>query len=800
MSAIYSSWSLFQEHVYSAVVSGGLMASILLAVAAAIAAILKRRRTSAAARCQVWTATVVCLAGLPLVSQLMPAWDLPVSQPSPGTENEIVEAPDNHNEVPHRATASAATDVFAAATETASIGTPVLPDSQVPATKTSEASPIDKLLATVPVIWPTGFVAVFGSTVLGWCSLLYLRLTSKDTTDPVILKELHDLKNQMGIRRDIRLVVSQRRAIPMAWGLLRPTIHLPSAAANWNEDARRAVLLHELAHIRRHDYPVQLVARLVCAIYWYNPLAWIAIWKLRAEQEASCDDAVLNQGTSAASYAKHLTQILVDGVRSRWETAVALAAVRAGRLEQRVTDILSTTRNRRSPSIRQSVLCSVLILGAAVAIATAGPLKFLSAHDKTAETTVDGANGQKATAKSLADIRDTVLKNYVRQLDRESITRSAIDGMLESLNDPYSQYISPKDLANLRISVRGELSGIGARLDKKDDFPVISLPLPGSPALAAGLKPGDVILEIDSVSAKSLELKEVASRIRGPVGSVVALKIRRGDDSTEVKVTRDKIKLSTVRGFTALQAPKDKADQFRIDATSGIGYVHLSSLSENTPGELRDVLKKLDKRGLKGVILDLRFCPGGTLKAAIGVVSLFVREGKVVVIRGRDGKENARNVTADSHLGDYPLVVIVNELTASAGEIVAGALQDHGRAKIVGTRTFGKASVQTLLPLSDELGAIKLTTAFYCPPNGRNIDRIPGKATWGIDADDGYFVDVPADRREQLQKQFGTIPAQSRKQVDAITPNTLRSEAGDPQLAAALQTLQAKLRTETLPK
>lgn len=795
MSTLHPYWSSLRQHLLPAVMSSGIMATLLLAIVAVTAAILKRRRASAATLCQVWAAMVLCLLGLPLASQLVPAWTLSLGQSSHTAANQVaVSAGDRVG--PTLGAIDSDANSSAKSTETASIGTPLIAASPAPVTKPSKVIRTTEFLAWLPVMWLTGFVVFFCSTILGWCSLFSLRLTTKETEDSTLLQELHDLKNELGIRRQVRLIVSGRRVIPMTWGIWRPTIHLPSAAVNWSDDARRAVLLHELAHISRHDCLAQLFSRLACAVYWYNPLMWYAMWSLRAEQEASCDDAVLNQGTNAASYAMHLTQIVVGRMRFHWETAVALAAGRASRLERRVTAILNATCNRRSPSMRQTALSSLLIVGSAIAVSSASPLRFAVAQENSAKTASDGADAEKASKQSLAGIRDTLLKNYVRPLDDKLLTRSAIEGMLATLNDPYSQYISAKDLAVLRISVRGALTGIGARLKTEDGHPMIEFPLPGSPALESGLKPGDVILEIDSVPAKSLQLRDVANRIRGPIGSVVTLKIRRGENVSEVKVTRDRIKLRTAHGLNRRVGPAEKAERFMIDSANKIGYVRLSSFSENTPNELNEILQKLIPQGMKGAILDLRFCPGGTLKSAVGVANLFLREGNVVIIRGRDGDETARRAANEPFVGDFPLVVVVNELTASAAEIVAGALQDHGRAKIVGTRTYGKASVQTLIPLSDELGAIKLTTAFYCPPHGRNIDRMPGKATWGIDADEGYFVAVPVDQRKQLQKQFGTSSAlnQPRKRVDAITPETLRN-VGDTQLAAALQAVQAKLKT-----
>jgi carboxyl-terminal processing protease len=397
----------------------------------------------------------------------------------------------------------------------------------------------------------------------------------------------------------------------------------------------------------------------------------------------------------------------------------------------------------------------------------------------------------------LAELRAKITEQYLTPVDVKLIEQGAIKGMIAALDDPYSDYLTPDMVAEMEKQIRGTLVGIGAHLEKHDGQIRVVTPLEDSPALKAGLQPGDVILQIDGKPTAGIELTEAVKRIVGQQGTVVRLNIgREGVQEVEINVTRDSIKVPTVSGF---QRRPDNHWSYFLDPDQKIGYVQLAQLGAATPQELRAALESLKAQGLKGLILDLRFCPGGMLESAVAVSKLFLNDGTIVTIHGRDSEPTPIKVDAAGALGDFPLIVLVNGDTASAAEIVAGALQDNHRALVLGTRTLGKGSVQTLIKLEEDGGAIKLTTSEYRLPSGRNIDRRPGEASWGINPDDGYFV--PLDQaqsktlleRRQARDIIGRQAGDNGDATAEITPEWIESQQADPQLAAALRTMSARL-------
>jgi carboxyl-terminal processing protease len=267
----------------------------------------------------------------------------------------------------------------------------------------------------------------------------------------------------------------------------------------------------------------------------------------------------------------------------------------------------------------------------------------------------------------------------------------------------------------------------------------------------------------------------------------------RAGNRTDLEITRAEFKLETVTGYRRME---NRDWEFLLEQEHKIGYVQLSQLGADTPAALAGAVQALKAQGMRGLILDLRFCPGGLLNSAVDCVKLFVSEGKIVSVRGRDNEEKSFSADGKTTLGDFPLVVLVGEQTASASEIVAGALQDNKRALLLGSRTFGKGSVQSIIKLADGTGALKLTTAYYYLPSGRNIDRTAGQPTWGIDPTEGYYVPLSRDQlaaldRKRQERQLGTAPGETAK----VTPKSIEGEGSDPQLAAGLKTLLTKLAT-----
>jgi carboxyl-terminal processing protease len=390
----------------------------------------------------------------------------------------------------------------------------------------------------------------------------------------------------------------------------------------------------------------------------------------------------------------------------------------------------------------------------------------------------------RAILKDQAKVLEQLQKLHIKPPGEAALVDGAIKGMIDALGDPYSSYLGPDEFADLERRLGGALVGIGVQLKEADGRFLVEAPLPGSPAQKAGLRPGDEILEVDGRPIRGLKTGDVVARVVGPEGTVVKLAIARPDGKEEtVEITRRPIKVPTVAGVRPADSGRGA---WMVDPERKIGYARIAQFSPTTPDELKDAIRSMQDEGMKAMILDLRTCPGGILSSAIEAANLFLRGGTIVSIRGRDGALTTAEADPAKALGDFPLVVLVNEQTASAAEVVSGALQARNRAVVVGARTFGKGSIQAIVKLEGGGGAIKLTTAYYTLPDGRNIDKGPGKASWGVDPDDGDFV--PMDAR-QLEAIF--------KRRAAGAPG---GDRDDVQLAAGLKALSGKLETGEFPK
>ncbi len=307
-----------------------------------------------------------------------------------------------------------------------------------------------------------------------------------------------------------------------------------------------------------------------------------------------------------------------------------------------------------------------------------------------------------------AEVLRQIEEHYVEPQDSEELIYGAIKGMVESL-DPHSAFMTRQEHNDLMIETKGSFSGVGIEITTRDGVITVVSPIEGTPAYRAGIKAGDLIIKIDDESTKDMTLPEAVKRIRGPKGSEIKLTVtREGQEKPlDFKITRDVIPLRSVRHHKL---------------TPMIGYVRISNFQSKTEPDLRSALKQLEsEEPLEGLILDLRNNPGGLLDQAIKVSDLFIDQGLIVSTKGRDPNQNMEIFASKSDQSrSYPMVVLVNEGSASASEIVAGALQDNKRALVLGAKTFGKGSVQTILPLSDGSG-LRLTTARYYTPGGRAI-------------------------------------------------------------------------------
>jgi carboxyl-terminal processing protease len=299
-------------------------------------------------------------------------------------------------------------------------------------------------------------------------------------------------------------------------------------------------------------------------------------------------------------------------------------------------------------------------------------------------------------------------KSYVEPQDSEKLIQGAIKGMVQSL-DPHSSFLSKEEHQELLIETKGSFSGIGIEITVRDNSLTVVSPIEGTPAYKAGIQAGDRIIKIDGKLTSDMTLPEAVKGIRGEKGTEVNLTVMRegADKPLEFTVTRDLIPIKSVRSFLL---------------TPDIAYVRISNFQSKTARDLSAALEMIETKGaLSGLVLDLRNNPGGLLSQAIEVSDLFINSGVIVSTKGRDSSQDL-HATAhqEKRERDYPIIVLVNGGSASAAEIVAGALQDNKRAVILGTNTFGKGSVQTIIPLSDGSG-LRLTTAIYYTPSGRSI-------------------------------------------------------------------------------
>lgn len=313
--------------------------------------------------------------------------------------------------------------------------------------------------------------------------------------------------------------------------------------------------------------------------------------------------------------------------------------------------------------------------------------------------------------KLLNETIHQVSDKYVDSIPSDSLYMRALNGMLLSL-DPYSQLLSPKDYEDLQIHTQGNYEGLGIRIDVVDQILTVISPIEGTPAYRAGLLPGDRIVEVDGVSTRGWAEEKAVQELRGPRGSSVTLTIAR-EGLTEplvVEIERRPISLSSV--------------PYAFMIAEGIGYVRFTQFSENGRDEIREAVRDLEKQGMRSLVLDLRDNPGGLLDQAIEVTDLFLPRGaEIVATRGRMSEsDRVYNARDNDDFSVHPMVVLVNRASASASEIVAGALQDHDRALLVGQTTWGKGLVQSLFPLDDGY-FLKLTTARYYTPSGRSIQR-----------------------------------------------------------------------------
>ena len=361
----------------------------------------------------------------------------------------------------------------------------------------------------------------------------------------------------------------------------------------------------------------------------------------------------------------------------------------------------------------------------------------------------------------VVDVLHEVRGRYVTEISPQrerKLVEDMINGGLERL-DPHSSYINNRDFKQFSRNNKGKFGGIGIQVgydrSNRGLLTVIS-PMVGTPAYEAGVLAGDTIVKIDGKKTDNMRIDEAVDLIQGDPDSLITLTVVHdgGKEPVEIPIRRAIIKVQSVLGD---KRKENKEWDYYLDQNSKIGYLRISSFSETASAEVKDVIVNLQKEGAKGLILDLRNNPGGLLKAAVEISDMFLSEGKIVSTRGRNQQEEVIDARPEGTMflpvEKYPIAVLINRNSASASEILAAALQDHNRAVVIGERSYGKGSVQNIIDLENKSSALKLTTASYWRPSGKNIHRFPdSKETdeWGVKPNLGYEIILKDEERLEL--------------------------------------------------
>ncbi len=426
----------------------------------------------------------------------------------------------------------------------------------------------------------------------------------------------------------------------------------------------------------------------------------------------------------------------------------------------------------------------------------------------------------------IVDVHHLIGEHFFKALDEEmkrKMQEGAIDGMIKALDDPYTEYVPARDLAEFDKEIRGEYAGIGAQVNEKDGFLLIVSPMEDSPAYRLGIEADDLVVAVDGETVYGMSVDAIVGRLTGEAGTKVVLTLQRAGDASglpptakpatvagpvgdapgcppgsvrfDLDIVREKIVASTVKG---IHRDGDKWS-YLIDPVKKIGYIRVTQFTGGTIPELESACKELVGEGMQGLILDLRFNGGGSLFAAIQMADLFLKEGLIVSTKGRTTEEEKVYARPDETLPDFPMVVVLNQSSASASEVVSGALADNNRAVILGERSFGKGIVQTLYRLPSGTGQLKITEQYYYLPSGRCIQRTDDLAEWGVDPTPGFYVPMTNQqyremlrirRDEEIIRRNGDSADEAKAWSD---PQWILEYLKDPQLSAAVKAVAAKL-------
>ncbi len=402
----------------------------------------------------------------------------------------------------------------------------------------------------------------------------------------------------------------------------------------------------------------------------------------------------------------------------------------------------------------------------------------------------------------LIEIKAAVSRRFVDAPDEDAMQLGAIQGMLEALNDPYTEYVPPTDTREFNKDLTGDFVGIGVQIVTRDGWLTVITPLEDTPAFKAGIMPDDRIVEIEGTSTFGKTGDECVDLLAGEPGKPVSIVVERAGERIPITLMRERILARTVKGFhfDGDEGGGGGSWRYHIDPDRRIAYLRLTQFTPTSAAELRDALLAIgaDRGEVSGLILDLRWNPGGVLNDAVEIADLFIDDGVICSTRGRAVPEEVYRARKDGTLPDFPLVVLANGASASASEIVAGSLSEAGRAVVVGARTFGKGLVQAVVSIPGSKGGqLKFTEQRYYLASGRCIQRTDDSPEWGVDPTDGFYIPmtdaelVELARVRREEEQLGRVRAEAGENWS--DPAWIVERLKDPQLAAALKAVQARI-------
>tara|TARA_E500000318_G_scaffold14854_1_gene14496 strand:+ start:66423 stop:68096 length:1674 start_codon:yes stop_codon:yes gene_type:complete len=439
---------------------------------------------------------------------------------------------------------------------------------------------------------------------------------------------------------------------------------------------------------------------------------------------------------------------------------------------------------------KRSILPLVGILGVAVVGSTIA----------VATNAVRMNDDQYSFFDPIVDVSTLINALYVEEADMDAMQIGAIEGMLDELKDPYTTFVPRRDTEEFSKDLTGEYVGIGAEVQIRDGWLTISSPLDGSPAWKAGVMADDRVIAIDGNSTEGFTIDESIDLLTGEPKTKVVITVERDAETLDIEIIRDHIKVQAVKGF--MREDGDGEWMHLIDPSTGIGYIRLTQFTPGCAQEVKDAIEHTKRElggDLNGLVLDLRFNPGGLLDEAVEIADMFIEDGTIVSTKGRVFEEEIDRATRAGTITDLPLLVMVNGQSASASEVLSGALSDHNRAVILGTRSFGKGSVQTVRPLESGAGVLKITEQYYYLPSGRLLHRRDDSTEWGVDPTPGYFVPMTNDETLEMlrarREQEIIEQNDESEQVDLRDTDAVLDALNDPQLSAAVSVMQNRVNT-----